>query len=145
MDKWFYPTHYRRGRDHAALFAGAGLAAGAIWAVTRWRPLQRVTVEGWSMLPTLEPGDRLLVGPVRRLQPGQLIAIGDPRRPDRLMVKRVHLVTDGWVEVRGDNPTASTDSRQLGPVPAALVRGRILYRYAPAGRVGPVERSPDPG
>jgi hypothetical protein len=36
--------------------------------------------------------------------------------------------------VRGDNPSASTDSRDFGPVPAASVRGRVVYRYAPPHR-----------
>ena len=41
------------------------------------------------------------------------------------------------VEVVGDDPGASTDSRTFGPVPVASVLGRAVYRYAPAGRSGP--------
>jgi nickel-type superoxide dismutase maturation protease len=105
--------------------------------------LSRIEVEGPSMEPTLSPGDRLLVvrrGVGRRLRVGDLVAVADPRGPGpagrRLLVKRVTAVEGAVVTVRGDNEASSTDSRQFGPVPADAVAGRILYRYAPAGRTG---------
>jgi nickel-type superoxide dismutase maturation protease len=88
------------------------------------------------MRPTLEPGDRLLV--LRRaVRAGDLVAVVDPRLPSRLMVKRVVAVdVDGSVTVAGDDPPASTDSRHFGRVPRDLVRGRVVYRYAPTARAG---------
>jgi hypothetical protein len=65
-----------------------------------------------------------------------VVALEDPRRPGRLMMKRVRCCGPHGVDVRGDNPSASTDSRQFGPVPPSLLRGRVVYRYAPADRVG---------
>ncbi len=102
------------------------------------RGFRRVTVHGQSMVPGLLPGDRLLVVPVRRLRPGQVVAVPDPRHPARLLVKRVAAVdrSGARVTVLGDNPPASTDSRDFGPVPRASVVGRAVYRYAPAGRAG---------
>lgn len=86
---------------------------------------------------TLHPDDRLLV--VRgRPRPGALVAVRDPRRPDRLLVKRVTAVTATGVEVRGDDPRRSTDSRSFGPVAPADVVGVVVRRYGPAGRAGPV-------
>jgi hypothetical protein len=41
------------------------------------------------------------------------------------------------LEVVGDDPAASTDSREFGPVPLDSVVGRIVYRYGPSGRTGP--------
>ena len=43
----------------------------------------------------------------------------------------------GYV-VLGDNPAASTDSSEFGPVPGRLLRGRAVYRYAPADRRGAI-------
>jgi nickel-type superoxide dismutase maturation protease len=91
------------------------------------------------MLPTLVPGDRVLVvsgiGPLRTgIRPGDLVALGDPRRPDRVMVKRVTGVEGRRIVVRGDNEAASTDSRHFGPVDAAAVVGRVVYRYHPPAR-----------
>jgi nickel-type superoxide dismutase maturation protease len=100
------------------------------------RRITRVAVEGDSMLPTLLPGDRLVVVRRRRSRPGDLVTVPDPRDPGRVMVKRVAQVTSEGVVVRGDNPHASTDSRQFGPVPAPSIRGRVVYRYFPEHRRG---------
>jgi nickel-type superoxide dismutase maturation protease len=88
------------------------------------------------MLPTFEPGDRLLLGRTGRLRPGQVVGVPDPRHTERLLIKRVHAVNLSTVEVRGDNERASTDSRHFGPVPRSGLAGRVLYRYAPPGRAG---------
>lgn len=123
------------------------------------RRLHRVAVAGTSMVPTLLPGDRLLIwrGPPYRA--GDLVVVargsGTGRRPgDReapargrgqaargrgqVAVKRVVALGHEEVVVAGDNPAASTDSRDYGPVPLADLRGRVVYRYAPAGRAGRV-------
>jgi hypothetical protein len=52
------------------------------------------------------------------------------------LVKRVAALTPGGVDVRGDHPAASTDSRTFGPVPPALMVGPVLYRYWPRERAG---------
>lgn len=109
--------------------------AGAGWWLQRG--LHHVVVSGGSMLPTLAPGDRLvLVRTTARPRPGQLALAPDPRQPSRLLLKRIHHVAGRMVEVRGDNPRASTDSRQFGPVPAADVVAGAAWRYAPPGRAG---------
>jgi len=101
-----------------------------------WATVRRVEVAGDSMLPTLHPGDRLLV--LRRVPPrlGDVVAVVDPRVPARTMVKRVAALDHRGVTVLGDNPGASTDSRDLGPLAPATVRGRAFYRYFPPTRRG---------
>jgi len=93
------------------------------------------------MVPTLLPDDRVLVwrglGPLRpSIRVGDLVAVVDPRQPDRVMVKRVAGVAAGQVMVQGDNEAASTDSRHFGPVSVAGLRGRVIYRYLPDERRG---------
>jgi len=103
------------------------------------------------MVPALLPGDRVLVwrglGPFRPpIRVGDLVALADPREPEprgsggvpreRLMVKRVVSRDGTGVVVQGDNEAASTDSRHFGPVPAAAIRGRVVYRYLPEDRRG---------
>ena len=118
---------------------GAALAGGALAVLL----LPRVEVEGRSMLPTLEPGDRLVLLPrtARALLPslvvpGRLVVLADPRQESRTLVKRLTAADGEAVLVEGDNPGQSTDSRHFGPVPDRLVRGRPVYRYAPAERAG---------
>ena len=94
-------------------------------------PLTRVAVAERSMEPALRPGDWLLVRRTRRVRVGQIVLARHPGRPDLLIVKRVaHQVPGGGWWLESDNPDAgAVDSRRFGPVPAALVQGRVLLRY----------------
>lgn len=99
------------------------------------------------MAPTLLDGDRLVVvtrplGPRPLPAVGDVVAVPDPRDTGRILVKRVAAVDPvaRTVEVRGDSPGDSTDSRDFGPVAAASVVGRVVHRYGPSGRSGPVGR-----
>jgi nickel-type superoxide dismutase maturation protease len=111
---------------------------GALFGLLRLAGVRRLVVQGRSMAPTLLPGDRLLLVRARRLRAGDLVAVPDPRQARRLLVKRITALHDGSVELRGDNPGASTDSRVFGDVPVSLVLGRVVRRYAPSGRRGRV-------
>jgi hypothetical protein len=114
-----------------------------------------VEVRDESMLPTLQPGDRLLVDPAayrnRACSVGDLVVIVDPVERARWLVKRVvavgpvgaapgaadgSSVPAGSVWVLGDRPEVSRDSRQFGPVPLTEVVGRVYRRYAPSDRPG---------
>jgi nickel-type superoxide dismutase maturation protease len=120
-----------------------GALAGAVGALLALRRLDVVEVSGASMAPSLQPGDRLLVESLtfalRAPRPGEVVLDADPRQPDRELIKRVDAVGAGGLELRGDHPAASTDSRTFGPVPADAVRWRVLLRYWPPLRIGPVE------
>jgi nickel-type superoxide dismutase maturation protease len=101
----------------------------------------RGAIEGDSMAPLLRAGDWVLVDPdaygARSPRPGELVIVADPRDPRRVLVKRVAGVAPGGLlELAGDNPGASTDSRVFGPVDPGSVRGRPWARYWPPGRVG---------
>ncbi len=95
-------------------------------------------VRGRSMLPTLRPGDRLLVRYGARPRPGALVVVRLPGdRP--LAVKRaVRREPEGWW-VERDNPAEGVDSWAVGAVPegdvVAVVVGRLWPRPGrPAGR-----------
>lgn len=109
---------------------------------------------GTSMLPTLEPGDRLLAAGWGRLRPGDLVVVADPCSVGGPVVKRVRWQgRDGdgrpavWVE--GDNGAASTDSRSWGTIPLTGVLGRVVWRYSPPARAGRIRPprlpAPPPG
>lgn len=93
-------------------------------------PLLTVLVEGPSMLPTLRPGDCLLVRRGGRVRTGDVVVARFPARPELLVVKRaVRPQEDGWW-VQGDNPVVQDDSRRYGP---AEVLGRAVLRWWPPG------------
>jgi len=134
------PTFVDR-RTRILRWSAVGIVVAAAGA---WQAFRRVEVVGSSMAPTLMPGDRLVVmgrrwAPPAWPKPGQVIAVRDPRNADRMLIKRVRAVDrpGGTLEVEGDAPDASTDSRSFGPVPRSSIVGRAVYRYAPAARSGP--------
>jgi signal peptidase I len=121
------------------------MAVGVGIAATRLlRDLDAVEVRGRSMVPTLEPGDRLLVETwtYRRRAPeiGDIVVTPDPRSPARELVKRVAAVEGGKVTLRGD-AARSTDSRRFGSVPVGMVRTRAALRYWPLRRAGLIPSS----
>jgi nickel-type superoxide dismutase maturation protease len=117
---------------------GAVLGLVAVLVASR-RALDVVEVEGSSMAPALQPGDRLLVEAVTyRFRPplaGDVVLALDPREPSRELIKRVAAVdgSAGTIVLAGDAPHASTDSRSFGPVPLAAIRWRVAGRYWPPG------------
>jgi nickel-type superoxide dismutase maturation protease len=92
--------------------------------------LTPVRVRGDSMLPTLRDGDRLAVRRARTGEPrlGQLVVINESGKQ---MVKRVSKLLAAGIEVVGDNPSASRDSRHFGPVLTDDIEGIVAFRYWP--------------
>jgi phage repressor protein C with HTH and peptisase S24 domain len=90
--------------------------------------VRAVLVEGPSMLPTLRPGDCLLVRGPCRVRAGAVVVARFPARPGLLVVKRaVRPEGDLW-HVEGDNPAVADDSRRYGPAEVVAV---VLLRYWP--------------
>ncbi len=119
----------------------AGLGLLGWWSL---RPF-RVAVEGRSMEPELLPGDYLVATRTRFVPRGSLVVMEHPGRPGFEMVKRVtglpgDPIGDGALSpgqhwVRGDNPSASSDSGSFGPVGPGAIRGVVRLRYWPPGRM----------
>jgi hypothetical protein len=112
------------------------------------------------MLPAIAPGDWLLLNPLVSSwpRPGTVVVFREPDS-NELAVKRVaagpgsevrfaagylRLATDeAWLTAdaspgmtgrAGYGPPV--DSNRFGPVPQALLVGRVLFRYGPPGRIG---------
>lgn len=102
--------------------------------------LRTFEVTGESMLPTLCPGDWLLVRTAprtrARVRPGDVVVARHPGEPDRLIVKRITGRTaDGWW-LESDNQRAAgrQDSWDFDAVPDRLIVGRVVGRYRPLRR-----------
>ncbi len=81
------------------------------------------------MRPTLKPNDVLIVRPIRQGDPlpekGRLVLVRHPLLAEKLMIKRVHQIGKEGLDLRGDNPLESTDSRQFGLVNCHYLRGTV--------------------
>ena len=101
-------------------------------------PLFRVTVAELSMLPVLYPGDWLLCRRTYRIRPDDLVIAHNPENPEMLLVKRAtHRCGDEAWWLESENPYAgAVDSNRFGPVPGALIVGRVVFRYWPVRNGG---------
>ncbi|MDC7336943.1 nickel-type superoxide dismutase maturation protease [Streptomyces lydicus] len=84
-----------------------------------------------SMMPTLQPGDQLVVRYGSAVRPGDVVVLRHPFRQDLLIVKRAVRRRDGGWWVQGDNPSVENDSREFGAVPDELVIARAWVRLRP--------------
>ena len=112
-------------------------------AVLARRVVDVVQVRGRSMLPTLRPGDRLVVvRNRRRARVGEVVLALDPRDAGRELVKRVAAAGPDGVTLRGDHPAFSTDGRTFGSLPATAIRWRVIARCWPLDRAGRLAARP---
>jgi signal peptidase I len=90
--------------------------------------LLRFKVSGHSMLPTLKPGQQILVSSLpysfSRVKVGDLIAF---KGVDKFIVKRVREVMGDRLQVIGDN---KKDSKDYGWIQRQRVIGKVIYIYA---------------
>jgi phage repressor protein C with HTH and peptisase S24 domain len=90
-------------------------------------------VAGLSMIPTLAPGERLLVrydGPIIL---GDLVVF---KHAGQIDVKRIERIETSGLFVLGDNDLVSTDSRNYGLIAHQDVLGTIVMRIWPKpGRI----------
>ncbi|XP_046665233.1 mitochondrial inner membrane protease subunit 1 [Homalodisca vitripennis] len=104
-----------------------------------------VICSGPSMEPTLFTNDTILtehVSPkLNNIKKGDIVVARSPTNPKQFICKRVTgvegdkmcpgfisqvVVPRGHVWLEGDNRNNSSDSRNYGPVPVGLLRGRVL-------------------
>jgi nickel-type superoxide dismutase maturation protease len=96
-----------------------------------------IRIVGRSMEPALYEGDLVLT----RYKPqglsehaiaramGQVVLVRRTAEPGLLTVKRLKKALDTGYWVEGDNPDASTDSRQYLTISRQEIVGRVLFRY----------------
>jgi inner membrane protease subunit 2 len=127
-------------------------------------------IDGRSMQPTLNPDneggpndsrDLVLVAkwPIkvwRQYRKGDVVVLRSPVDSDTKVIKRLtgterewrirrtglrqEPVPEGFCWVTGDSPLYSEDSETYGPIPLALIEGRVTYILWPPNRMGPVPK-----
>ncbi|PIA32184.1 hypothetical protein AQUCO_04500051v1 [Aquilegia coerulea] len=127
-------------------------------------------VRGLSMVPTFNSGhstsersfkdDRVLVTKFclekYKFTEGDIVVYRSPNDYKEKQIKRIIALEGDWINVpnsfetlkiprghcwvEGDNPTNSVDSRSFGPIPLALIEGKVTHIIWPPQRVGKVEK-----
>ena len=82
------------------------------------------------MLPCLVHGETVLINPrYRALKEKDIIVFQHPLQ-NMTVVKRIYKIhPDGRLDVRGDDPPESTDSRHFGLVDSNFVIGKVVSRF----------------
>lgn len=130
------------------LTASLLLAWALAFTIQRWG-LDLYEVSNRSMVPTLQPGDTLIIDKIsfgltvkiknppdpamirwkyplhRRLQINDLIIFYSPI-DDAPLIKRITEIGPKGITVTGDNAEYSLDSREFGPIPESQVIGKVL-------------------
>jgi nickel-type superoxide dismutase maturation protease len=92
-------------------------------------PIFKFQIEGSSMVPTIQEGDRVLVSRVNYLfrfpKVNDIIALHDPR-DGKVLIKRVTKIEDKRYFVQGDNKNSSTDSRVFGMIGRREIIGKVI-------------------
>lgn len=76
------------------------------------------------MLPTLKPGSIAVAVPWRRYENEDVVII---RHNGLEKIKRIGAVQGAHYDVRGDNPSQSTDSRQFGLIEGQSILGKVIW------------------
>ncbi|XP_028649705.1 mitochondrial inner membrane protease subunit 1 [Erpetoichthys calabaricus] len=124
-----------------------------------------VVCSGPSMEPTIQNHDVVfserLSCHLYRIEKGDIVIAKNPSDPKMNICKRViglegdkvctssssdifktHIyVPKGHIWLEGDNMKNSTDSRSYGPVPYALIRGRVCFKVWPFHNAGTFRKS----
>jgi phage repressor protein C with HTH and peptisase S24 domain len=88
-------------------------------------PLGLYRVAGDSMRPTYAPSDILLGRRWFTPRPSDIVVAHHHGRP---IIKRIVSIGPDQVWLEGDNPAASTDSRNFGAVPISSLEAKIIAK-----------------
>ena len=87
------------------------------------------------MAPRLRDGALVIAEPLDGaavLRPGDVVVARRPDRPQLEIIKRIHSIDNaGTIFLMGDNPKASTDSREFGRLTREHILARVRWRYWP--------------
>ena len=88
-------------------------------------------VQGDSMLPTLEAGDKVMIVPTTSIGAGDIVLADHPYKTSVKMLKRVSRIDEnGRYLLTGDNPAESTDSRTFGSLSIECIQGKAVCRVS---------------
>ena len=98
-----------------------------ITLITGYR--RHLRVVGTSMEGTLKEGDLITFKKLNQknvdLEIGDIVVASHPRIKNKLIIKRIHWIHQNKFDLRGDNPSSSSDSREFGLIELDLIIGKV--------------------
>ncbi len=81
------------------------------------------------MKPNIQSGDLIIYSTgaqeIIKVLKGSIVVLNNPLNPSSLIVKRIHDINSRGIEIRGDNPSSSIDSRQFGLINPESIIGVV--------------------
>jgi len=78
---------------------------------------------------TLKEGDLITFKKLNQknvdLEIGDIVVASHPRIKNKLIIKRIHCIHQNKFDLRGDNPSSSSDSREFGFIELDLILGKV--------------------
>lgn len=111
-------------------------------------------LSGPSMEPILQGGDLVIINKFgTAFERGDVVVAISPNVPSQMICKRITategdrvedppssmascFIPRGHVWLQGDNTENSTDSREYGPVPLGLIKGKPFFKMWPLRNIG---------
>ena len=86
-------------------------------------------VKGDSMTPTISSGEAVQVQRVEKYAIGDIVLADHPYKKGlRILTRVARIEHDGALQLIGDNPAESTDSRTFGAISIESILGRVVCR-----------------
>ena len=86
-------------------------------------------VDGDSMSPVLNTGDKVIVDPQAAIAVGDVVLAQHPYKQATRIVKRVtEISASGGYSLAGDNRNESTDSRTFGKITTTDIIGKVVAK-----------------
>ena len=90
---------------------------------------QHLRVVGNSMKGTLSEGDLITYKKINPknldLEVGDIVVASHPKNKSKLIIKRIYRIYQNKFDLRGDNLSSSTDSREWGLIELNSIIGRV--------------------
>ena len=88
-----------------------------------------VLIKGNSMSPTFENGDVVFLKLTKKIEKNDIILAQHPFKKSVKVLKRITEISDdGKLNLIGDNPSESSDSRSFGLISPENVIGKVVCR-----------------
>ncbi len=78
------------------------------------------------MYPAYKAGETIFVSKSKNFNIGDVVVASHPHKKNQLILKRIHGIEGNLMELWGDNPKESSDSRQFGKIERSSIKYKVI-------------------